>query len=672
MNKLAGKTTVITGSNSGIGFATAKEFARQGAKVVISGRDQKTLDEAVREIGGEILAVRADVSKLADIDRLSAETKKRFGILPVFVLLLAGCSMNTSSNNVEEPADLIITNGRIVTQDERGTIAQAAAVKGGRFIVVGSNEEVSRRRGVDTRVIDLKGRTVIPGLNDSHLHPTRGGRFYNAELRWDGVPTLRRAVQMVREQAAHTPQGQWVRVVGGWSPYQFEERRMPTLDELNEAAPNTPVYVLYLYSRGFLNRAGLKALGIDRNTVAPPGGRFEKDADGEPTGLLIAAPNPRILYETIAKLPPLLPEDQVNSSLHFYRELNRFGLTSVIDAAGGGHGFPDDYAASKQLAEQGKLSLRISYFLFPQKPGEELADFQRWTSEARQNQNEDRLRPDGYVLEGGGEALVAAAVDFENFMEAPPQLDPKFKEPLKLVVDLLVKNRYPFRIHASYDDSISQLLDVFEAVNKDTPFDGLRWTLDHAETISPRNMDRVKALGGGIAVQSRLAYAGEDFKARYPQQAASAPPIREMMKRGIPVGAGTDGTRVASYNPWISLYWLVTGKTVGGTQLASTDNRLSREEALRLYTVGSAWFSGEETLKGRIAPGQYADFAVLSADYFAVSEEEIKRIESVLTVVGGDVVYGVSDFASLASPLPPTSPAWSPVSTYGGYYKTTK
>lgn len=598
------------------------------------------------------------------------------GVVLVFALLLAGCSTTSSSNvndsNTAAMADLIITNGRIVTQDERGTIAQAAAVKGGRFIVVGSNEEVAQRRGANTRVIDLAGRTVIPGLNDSHLHVTRGGRFYHAELRWDGVPTVRGAMQMIREQAARTPQGQWVRVVGGWSPDQFAERRMPTLDELNEAAPNTPVFVAYLYSRGFLNRAGLKALGIDRNTVAPPGGRFEKGANGEPTGLLTAAPNPTILYKTIDKLPPLSPEDQVNSSLHFYRELNRFGLTSVIDAGGGGHQFPEDYAASTRLAEQAKLSLRISYFLFPQKPGEELAAFQRWTSETQQNQNEDRLRPNGYVLEGGGESLVTAAGDFENFMEPRPKLDPKFKEPLKQVIGLLVKKRYPFRIHATYDESISQILDVFEAVNKETPFSGLRWVIDHAETISPRNMDRVKALGGGIAVQCRLAYAGEVFKERYPQHAASAPPIREMLKRRIPVGAGTDGTRVASYNPWISLYWLVTGKTVGGAQLASKENRLSREEALRLYTIGSAWFSGEEDLKGRVAPGQYADFAVLSADYFAVPEEEIKRIESVLTVVGGDVVYGIGDFASLASPLPPISPAWSPVFTYGGYYKATK
>lgn len=591
----------------------------------------------------------------------------------VIALLSGGCSTTTSSSvtdgDAREPADSIITNGRIVTQDERGMVAQAAGIKGGRFIVVGSNEEVARRRGPDTRVVDIKGRTVIPGLNDSHLHPTRGGRIYNAELRWDGVPTLRTAIRMVREQAARTPQGQWVRVVGGWSPDQFAEKRMPSLDELNQAAPSTPVFVLHLYSRGFLNRAGLEALGIDRNTPAPPGGRFEKDASGEPTGLLIAAPNPMILYTTIAKLPTLSQEEQVNSSLHFYRELNRFGLTSVIDAGGGGHGFPDDYAASKRLAEQGKLSLRISYFLFPQKPGEELADFQRWTNMTRQNQNEDRLRPDGYVLEGGGEALVAAAVDFENFMEPSPQLDPEFRDPLARVVSLLVKKRYPFRIHASYDDSISQLLDVFEAVNKETPFDGLRWAIDHAETISRRSMDRVKALGGGIAVQSRLAYAGEDFKKRYPQLAASAPPIREMLERGIPVGAGTDGTRVASYNPWVSLYWLAIGKTVGGTQLASVDNRLSREEALRLYTLGSAWFSGEEAVKGRISPGQYADFAVLSADYFTVPEEEIKHIESVLTVVGGDVVYGAGDFASLAPPLPPVSPAWSPVINYGGYYR---
>ena len=273
------------------------------------------------------------------------------------------------------------------------------------------------------------------------------------------------------------------------------------------------------------------------------------------------------------------------------------------------------------------------------------------------------------MLEGGGEALVLSAVDWENFLEPQPQLDPRSAEPLRQIAALLVKKRFPFRVHASYDSSISFMLDVFESVDKQTPFNGLRWAIDHAETISDHNLDRVKALGGGIAVQDRLAFAGEEFKKRYPDQSGAAPPIREMLKRGIPVGAGTDGTRVASYNPWISLYWLVTGKTVGGTELAGASNRLSREEALKLYTVGSAWFSGEEGVKGRISTGQFADFAVLSADYFSVSPEDIKKIESLLTVVGGDIVYGAADYASLAPQPPPVTPAWSPVTRFGGYYR---
>ena len=238
------------------------------------------------------------------------------------------------------------------------------------------------------------------------------------------------------------------------------------------------------------------------------------------------------------------------------------------------------------------------------------------------------------------------------------------------MVRLLAEHRWPFRLHATYDESIGRFLDVFEAVNRDVPFDGLRWFFDHAETITERNLERVKALGGGIAVQHRMAYQGEYFIDRYGADAARhTPPIGQMLQMGIPVGAGTDATRVASYNPWVSLYWLVAGKTVGGTALYPEANRLDRTEALRRYTVGSAWFSGEEDKKGSIVAGQLADLAVLSADYFSVPEEEIKRIESVLTVVGGKVVYGAGDFANLAPPPLPVLPDWSPVKVYGGYHQ---
>jgi predicted amidohydrolase YtcJ len=233
-----------------------------------------------------------------------------------------------------------------------------------------------------------------------------------------------------------------------------------------------------------------------------------------------------------------------------------------------------------------------------------------------------------------------------------------------------MENRWPFRLHATYDESISRFLDVFDEINRDVPFRGLRWFFDHAETITPRNLERVKALGGGIAIQDRMAFQGEYFQSRYGKEAAeNSPPFRRMLEMGIPVGAGTDATRVASYNPWVALYWLVSGRTVGGSRLYREANRLGRMEALRLYTKGSSWFSGDEGKKGMIAPGQLADLAVLSADYLTVPEEEIKRIESVLTILGGKVVSGAEEFGSLAPPPLPVSPDWSPVGVYGGYQR---
>ena len=512
-------------------------------------------------------------------------------------------------------------------------------------------------------MIDAGGRTVIPGLNDSHIHVIRGGLNYHLELRWDGVPSLADALRMLREQARRTPAPQWVRVVGGWTEFQFAERRMPTLEELNAAAPDTPVFVLHLYDRALLNAAALRAVGYTKDTPDPVGGTIERDRRGNPTGLLIAKPNAMILYSTLARGPKLGFEDQRNSTRHFMRELNRFGLTSIIDAGGGFQNYPDDYGVIEALHREQQLTLRLAYNLFTQNAGKELDDFSRWVGMTEPYRGDDYYR-----MNGAGEMLVFSAADFEDFLEPRPELPAVMDSQLHEVVRLLAAHRWPFRIHATYDESIERFLDVFEAVNREVPFDGLRWFFDHAETITDRNIDRVRALGGGIAIQHRMAYQGEYFIERYGAEAARrAPPIARMLAAGIPVGAGTDATRVASYNPWVALRWLVTGRTVGGASLYGAENRLDRAQALRLYTLGSSWFSGEEEKKGAIVPGRLADLALLSADYFSVAEPEISRIESVLTMVGGKVVYGAGEFAPLAPPLPPVSPSWSPSGTYGGY-----
>jgi predicted amidohydrolase YtcJ len=584
--------------------------------------------------------------------------------------LIAGAiaALCLAAGSAQAQADLILTNGKIATMAREGEFVQAVAVKDGKVLATGSNAQILKLKRDATQVIDAGGRTVIPGLNDSHLHVIREGLNYNMELRWDGVTSLKRALEMLKEQAARTPDGEWVKVVGGWNEYQFEEKRLPTLAEINAAVPDKPVFILYLYGLGFLNQKGIATLGYDKNTKYKDG-EVELDASGRPTGKLIAKPNALILYSTLAKTNKLGRDDQVNSTLQFYRELNRLGVTSAIDAGGGFQNYPDDYGVSLQLAREGKLTVRTSYYLFAQRPGKELEDFQRWLGMTHPKKNDHMFYPNGFSAEGGGENLVASAADFENFLEPRPDLPEAMEGELEGVVSLLVKNRWPFRLHATYGESIDRDLSVIEKVNAKTPLNGLRFIIDHGETITDAQLARIKKLGGGIAVQDRMHFQGEAYWKRYGEQTRQMPPIRKMLDLKLPVGLGTDGTRVSSYNPWPSVYWAVTGKTAGGMRIWQGRDVLGRYEALKLITTGSAWMSGEEKLKGTIKRGQYADFVVLPEDYFKVDAERIKRLESVLTVVNGKVVYGAGPYAPLAPQLPAVSPAWSPVAAYGGYQR---
>jgi len=596
---------------------------------------------------------------------------KNLIFLAIVLLLSSSCR---KGENGRGQADLIVTNGKIAIMDKGNTISQAIAVKGGKVLAFGTNSEILKLKGEQTKVIDANGRTVIPGLNDSHLHLTRGGRFYNAELRWDGVTSLKTALGMLKEQAARTPKGQWVRVVGGWSPFQFEEKRFPTTQEINDATGDVPAFVLFLYSRAWMNKSGLKVLGIDENTKPPEGTSYEKGPDGKLTGVLLAEPNPAILYAGIGALPPMTDEQMLNSTIQFYRELNRYGVTSGIDAGGGGHTFPDDYGATKSLADQGEMPIRLSYYLFPQNKGAEFAEFQNWMAKNKVGHNGEIHLDHGYELEGGGEFLTWSAGDFENFLAPQPMLEdrPSWRSDIKKVIRLHVDSGWPFRIHATYGETIANLLDVIEEVNRETngKLAKERWLFDHAETVTEAQLKRVKALNGGIAIQARMAYAGEHFVERYgAAKARYAPPLKLMIKMGIPVGAGTDGTRVASYNPWPALYWMVSGKTVGGMQLSAPDNLLTRQEALLLYTKGSAWVSKEEAVKGSLEKGMLADFIVLSDDYFSVPERKIKDLSAVLTIVGGNVVFGDKEFAQLSPAIEKAIPDWSPVNFYGGYQK---
>ncbi len=561
-------------------------------------------------------------------------------------------------------ADIVLHNGLITTLDRANPNATAVAVMDGLFMEVGTDSEVMALAGPDTKIIDLKGKRVLPGLIDNHTHVVRGGLNFNMELRWDGVRSLADAMDMLKRQVAITPAPQWVRVVGGFTEHQFAEKRLPTIAEINAVAPDTPVFLLHLYDRALLNGAALRAVGYTKETPNPPGGEITRDANGNPTGLLLAKPNAGILYSTLSKGPKLPFEYQVNSTRHFMRELNRLGITGVIDAGGGFQNYPDDYAVIQKLSDEDQLTVRLAYNLFTQKPKEEKQDFLNWTQSVKYKQGNDYFRHNG-----AGEMLVFSAADFEDFRQPRPEMAPEMEGELEEVVRILAENRWPWRMHATYDETISRSLDVFEKVNKDIPLEGLNWFFDHAETISDDSIDRIAALGGGIATQHRMAYQGEYFVERYGRGVAEAtPPIKRMLEKGVNVSAGTDATRVASYNPWVSLSWMVTGKTVGGMQLYPRANCLDRETALRMWTEKVTWFSNEEGKKGRIEKGQFADLVVPDKDFFDCAEDEISFLSSQLTMVGGKIVYGAGDFKALdENEVPPAMPDWSPVRTFGGY-----
>ncbi|AYY85405.1 amidohydrolase [Chryseobacterium indologenes] len=580
----------------------------------------------------------------------------------LFSMVLGAGLMNA------QKADLIVTNGKITTMDDKNPEVQAVAIKDHKIFRTGTNAQILKLKGSSTKLIDAKGNRVIPGLFDSHLHVIRGGRFYNTELRWDGVKTLKRALEMLKEQAQRTPKGQWVRVIGGWNEYQFEEKRLPTLAEINEATGEVPTFVMYLYGKAWLNKAGLKELNINGDTPNPSQGLIEKDSNGDPTGLLVAEPNAFILYSTLAKLPELSEAEKENSTLQYMTELNRLGVTAVMDAGGGFQNFPDDYGTTDALNKQGKITVRLPYYLFAQKKGSELSDYTKWTGMVDiDDHGHNGHNEIDYHVNGGGENLVSDGADFENFLFPRPELPATMEKNMKDVVSLLVKKRWPFRIHATYNESITRFLNVIEEVNRETPLNGLVWFIDHAETVSEENMKRIKTMGGGIAVQHRMAYQGESFIHRYGKKAALAsPPVKKMLEMGIPVGLGTDGTRVASYNPWVALYWVTSGKTLGGTQVMAKENALDRKTALSLSTFG-----GYELIKdyekGKIKEGYFADLTILDRDYFSVNEEEIKDITSKLTIVDGKVVYGDQTYKHVAPASFPVLPEWSPVKYYGGY-----
>ena len=588
-------------------------------------------------------------------------------------MVVYGLTSAHAQTKPEAPgADLIVHNAKIFTGNPAQPEASALAVKDGRIYSVGADAEVLGFKNASTRIIDSRGRRLIPGIIDAHTHVLNESG-YNYNVRWDGVPTLRRALAMLSEQAKRTPEGQWVKVIGGWSPYQFEERRFPTMDELRKAVPDRPFIVQYAYNRAFMNQQAMDAFGVGTDRFPElPGTEFEKDEQGRYTGVVHGYTFTFIAMETM--VPQLSFDEEVSSLIHTIHGLNRFGITSVIDA--GNRGYPKAQANVSVLARGNRLHVRMPFVDMQFGDGSPMnmveAQIRAITKTAPISPGHN-LHPDlahGHVYRGAGEVLDLDVHDHENFDRPAVIIEPdKMRQLVERDVSQLVQRRIPFRMHISYDENITPFLDALEKLNEKMPLMGLRWSIEHAETISPLNIARVKALGGGIALDPKMALHGDGFiKIHGRDKALLTPRLRQLVDSGIALAMTTDAYRAATFNPWVGISWMVSGNSVSGSEVLAKDNRLTRAEALGLFTRSPAWFMNAESEMGMIAPGHLADFALLDRDYFTVSEAEIKSLASVLTVMDGRVVFGAQEYSTLSPLLPEILPAWSPIKYFGGYH----
>jgi predicted amidohydrolase YtcJ len=540
---------------------------------------------------------------------------------------------------VKSPADLILLNGRVVTVDASSSVKEALAIREGRILALGTEREMRPLRGQHTRVIDLGGRTVIPGLIDSHIHATVAAMSWNFELHWEFIRSLADGLKQIAAVAKAMPQGTWIVVGGGWVPSQFVERRPPTRAELDLVAPKHPVYVQYLRQAAVLNSAAVAAAGITDKTPEPQGGRFARDPKtGELTGVLQGVPAWEYVYNKIPR-PNL---GQMRQSFRdCFRELNRLGVTSVGDLQTGGVTFAQRRMLA-DLVRTGELTLRLNYYVAPNEPGDELEQLRVAADEIKRLPNTDMFRFAGF-----GETLIRGIGDGDVISNPQGIAVPEVaKEKFRKLLRFFAESGHNFHLHATHDSTARQLLDVIEEVNRETPFARQRITFAHLEDATPETVARIKKLGGGISVQDRMALTGElNAELWGAAKARNAPPLRTIIQAGVPLGAGTDAFRSANYSPMLSLWWLVTGKTVAGTAIRDKSQNVTREEALRMYTLGSAWFTFDESRKGSLEPGKFADLAVLNADYFTVPEDQIRSLESVLTIVGGRIVYAAGPFA---------------------------
>ncbi|MEU8204447.1 amidohydrolase [Streptosporangium sp. NPDC049046] len=533
-------------------------------------------------------------------------------------------------------ADLILVDGDITTS-AGGRRVSGLAVRAGRVLAAGSTDEIRRYADSGTRVVDLGGRCVIPGLVDNHIHFVRAGLTWNSELRWERCPSLAAGLRTIAETAGTRTPDEWVLVIGGWHERQFPEGRGPDLAELDEVAPDRPVFVQMMYDWAQVNTAGMRATGLTAETARAAGAHlFEWDGHGRPTGRVLGMEGCKWLY---ARLPKETLEAQIASTARLSRDLNRFAVTALIDGGGVNTG-PDVYEAVYEVDRRGDLTVRTFLTVHASARGreaEEIAGYLRY-GRPRHGSGTLRLLGFGEVVLYGLHDRVHTRVDVTDADRA---------ELIRVFTDLAAGG-WPVQMHAHRPEVIETVIAACEEVNTRHPLAPLRWGIVHGEMIDSTQVGRIRALGLGVLTQSLLRFLGDQVVGAFgAERVRDAPPLRALLEAGVPVSAGTDAMRGASYDPFTSLHFYLTGRTIGGDRIVADENLLDRDEALRLYTRGSAWNCFAEHEIGALEPGFRADLAVLSDDYFTVDVNKILTLESELTLLGGRPVYASGELAAV-------------------------
>ena len=551
-------------------------------------------------------------------------------------LWFAGAAPVAAQQRDFNAPDLVLMNGKVLTLDERSSVTEAIAVRDGKILATGSSASIKALAGAGTRVIDVSGKTVIPGLIDTHAHFKAAG-LGDYVVIMGRAKTVAEALEAIKAFAAKKKPGEWI-VGGAWHPpSQLAEKRYLTRQEIDSVAPNNPVYLRTVGHFSMANTMALQKVGVDKTTADPSGGSFERDGTGELTGVLVETAIDRVEKA----VPPWTEDDEMRQFTIAESLLNSFGITSAIEGATE----PRDIRTLQQLVASGKATLRTGVMLRPEPP----ADLTAWEAIMSGNGvssgfGDDWLKFAGIkIFYDGGMTLKTALMrdvypdSHDNYHGIAQQTPERLKQLISIC------NRYGWRVgvHVVGDLGIDQVLDAFEAVDQEKSIRDRRFVLIHASLIRSEQMERAHRLGVRIDFQNVFMWDKAATVERFLGRATAdrAMPTRTLIaKMGLDsLGAGTDFP-VNPINPFLNMYIMVTRKDPNGSVYGAAE-AITREQALRLYTSAASRYTFDEARKGTIEPGKLADFVVLSADYLAVPEEQIKDIKADLTLVGGKVVF---------------------------------